>query len=60
MPYADVSVNTANGLVKSGCLSTGCWHIRFHSVSKACCCSLFHCQGVALCVSSNRGFAIFE
>jgi hypothetical protein len=60
MPYADVSVRRKNGLVKSGCQSTGLSTMAFRSVSNAVHSSWFHDQGVVRCVSCSNGRVIFK
>jgi hypothetical protein len=60
MPYADMSVRRMNGLVKSGCHSTGLLTILFCNVSNAICSFLVHDQGVVRCVNWSSGQAIFE
>jgi hypothetical protein len=60
MPYAEASVSRKNGLVKSGCHSTGLLTMAFHSVSNAACSPSPQVHGVVRCISCNRGHAIFE
>jgi hypothetical protein len=59
-PYADASVSRKNGLVKSGCHSTGLSIMALRSVSNAVCSSCCQDQGAVRCVSCNSGHAIFE
>jgi hypothetical protein len=48
MPYADVSISRKNGLVKSGCRSTGMSVMALRSISNAVCLSVCQDQGVKL------------